>query len=371
MRLHHFLLPIALTATAGAQSLNIVAHEDDDLLFFSPIVLHEVQTGLSVRTIFLTAGDAGQGADYWMSRQEGSKAAYAQMSGVANSWTQSDPGIPGFDIPMFTLDQNPGISLVFLQLPDGNQGGEGFGSGSLQQLWQGDRDTLTSKSGSSYTKDDLINVLRQLGDKLGYSHINTQDFVNGYGDGDHSDHHTTGYFVREAFGDCWSDASITAYMGYPVTSQPANINAASLATKKAVFYTYGGYDRNTCHSDQTCSGRQEALWLEREYYVGELDQSNCRTAATKASVASTKAAVSTKAAIPTKAAVSTKVVPSASPTHSRKVINKAAASMAASPSAAFQSGNPYVRFTGDSTRGMVVSGVLCVFVAILSAGALL
>lgn len=364
MRLHHFLLPIALTATAGAQSLNIVAHEDDDLLFLSPTLLHEVQSGLSVRTIFLTAGDAGQGADYWTSRQEGSKAAYAQMSGVANTWTQSDAGIPGFNIPMFTLDQNPGISLVFLQLPDGNLGGEGFGSGSLQQLWQGSIDSLTSRGGSSYTKDDLVNVLRQLADNLGYSHINTQDFVNSYGDGDHSDHHTTAYFVHEAFADCASNASITAYMGYPLTSQPANINAATLGQKKAAFYTYGGYDRNTCHSDETCSGRQEALWLEREYYVTELDQSNCRT--TKGSVASTKAAVAS-----TKTAVSTPVIPSASPTHSHKVIRMAAASMTASPSAAFQSGTPYVRFTGDSAHGTVVSRVLCVAVAILSAVALL
>ncbi|RLL96552.1 hypothetical protein CFD26_105539 [Aspergillus turcosus] len=371
MRLHHFLLPIALTATAGAQSLNIVAHEDDDLLFFSPTLLHEVQSGLSVRTIFLTAGDAGQGADYWTSRQEGSKAAYAQMSGVANSWTQSDAGIPGFDIPMFTLDQNPGVTLVFLQLPDGNQGGEGFGSGSLQQLWQGDIDSLTSWGGSSYTKDDLVNVLRQLGDDLGYSHINTQDFVNGYGDGDHSDHHTTGYFVNEAFGDCASDASITAYMGYPVTSQPANINAATLGQKKAAFYTYGGYDRNTCHSDQTCSGRQEELWLQREYYVAEVDQSNCRTASAKASTkTSTMAATKASSKAATKASTKA-VIPSASPTHSHKVIQMAAASMTASPSAAFQSGTPYVRFTGDSAHGMVVSGVLCVAVAILSAVALL
>lgn len=271
MRLHHFLLPIALTA---AQSLNIVAHEDDDLLFFSPTLLHEVQLGLSVRTIFVTAGDAGQGADYWTSRQEGSKAAYAEMSGVANTWTQSDAGIPGFNVPMFTLDQNPGITLVFLQLPDGNVGGEGFGSGSLQQLWQGSIDTLTSWGGSSYSKDDLVNVLGQLADKLGYSHINTQDFVNGYGDGDHSDHHTTGYFVLEAFGDCASNASITAYMGYPVVLHPANIETTSLGQKKAAFYTYGGYDVETCNSDQSCSGRSEALWLEREYYVTELDQCN-------------------------------------------------------------------------------------------------
>ncbi|GFF37823.1 hypothetical protein IFM61606_07424 [Aspergillus udagawae] len=352
MKLHHFFLPVALTATAGAQTLNVVAHEDDDLLFFSPKLLNDIHSGRRVRTIFITAGDAGNGADYWTSRQEGSKAAYAQMSGNDNTWTQSDAGIPGFNIPLFTLNNNPSISLVFLQLPDGNNGGEGFGSGSLQQLWQGTIPSLTSWGGSSYSKGDLVNVLRHLADKFEYDHINTQDFVHDYGDGDHSDHHTTAYFVREAFADCASSASITGYMGYPVVSQSANIDGELLQQKKAVFYNYAGYDRNTCHSDETCSGRAEALWIQREYVVSELDQSTCRKATGKGQV-------------------SAAATPSASPTHSPEVIVKAAASMPASPSAAIQSGNPYVQFTGDSAHGMVISGVLCVSAAILSAVALL
>ncbi|GFF38002.1 hypothetical protein IFM46972_05403 [Aspergillus udagawae] len=352
MKLHHFFLPVALTATAGAQTLNVVAHEDDDLLFFSPKLLNDIQSGRRVRTIFITAGDAGNGADYWTSRQEGSKAAYAQMSGNDNTWTQSDAGIPGFNIPLFTLNNNPSISLVFLQLPDGNNGGEGFGSGSLQQLWQGTIPSLTSWGGSSYSKGDLVNVLRHLADKFEYDHINTQDFVHDYGDGDHSDHHTTAYFVREAFADCASSASITGYMGYPVVSQSANIDGELLQQKKAVFYNYAGYDRNTCHSDETCSGRAEALWIQREYAVSELDQSTCRKATGNGPV-------------------STAATPSASPTHSPEVIVKAAASMPASPSAAIQSGNPYVQFRGDSAHGMVISGVLCVSAAILSAVALL
>ncbi|GAQ12276.1 hypothetical protein ALT_9597 [Aspergillus lentulus] len=323
MKLNHFLLPVALTATAGAQTLNIVAHEDDDLLFLSPQLLNEIQSGRSVRTIFLTAGDAGNGADYWMSRQEGSKAAYAQMSGDDNSWTQSDAGIPGFNIPLFTLNNDPSISLVFLQLPDGNNGGEGFGSGSLQQLWQGTISSLTSWGGSSYSKGDLVHVLRQLADNFNYDHINTQDFVHDYGDGDHSDHHTTAYFVHEAFADCASSASISAYMGYPVVSEPANIDGELLQKKKSVFYNYAGYDRNTCHSDETCSGRDEALWIQREYVVTELGQSSCRKATSKGQV-------------------STAVTPSASSTHSHKEIPMAAASMTVSPSAAIQSGSPHV-----------------------------
>ena len=83
-------------------SLNIVAHADDDLLFLSPDLLHAIEASRNVRTVFLTAGDSGAGADYWGRREAGVRAAYAQMSGVANVWTQTDAGIAGHPIPVFT-----------------------------------------------------------------------------------------------------------------------------------------------------------------------------------------------------------------------------------------------------------------------------
>ncbi|GES56804.1 hypothetical protein ATEIFO6365_0001001000 [Aspergillus terreus] len=276
MKILSFFLPIALTATALAQTLNIVAHEDDDLLFLSPNLLHEVQSGRRIRTIFVTAGDAGNDASYWTSRQEGSKAAYAQMSNVSNSWTQSDAGVPGFNIPLFTLNNNPNVSLAFLQLPDGNNGGEGFGLGSLQHLWEGSIDSLTSFSGSSYSKHALVDVLRNMANDFGCDNIRTQDFVHGYGEGDHSDHLTTAYFVREAFDNCDVGKPITSYMGYPVESLAVNIDDETLAQKKAAFYTYAGYDRNTCSSDESCRGRSEEAWVQREYVVDEVKQADCR-----------------------------------------------------------------------------------------------
>src|SRR5882757_7338193 len=62
-------------------TFNVVAHEDDDILFLSPDLLHAVQAGRCVRTVFVTAGDAGAGPGYWQDREAGSKAAYIQMTG--------------------------------------------------------------------------------------------------------------------------------------------------------------------------------------------------------------------------------------------------------------------------------------------------
>src|SRR4051812_27265299 len=68
-------------------TMNIVAHEDDDLLFLSPDLIHDVQAGRCVRTVFVTAGAFPGATDYGGQREAGSRAANALMAGVANSWT--------------------------------------------------------------------------------------------------------------------------------------------------------------------------------------------------------------------------------------------------------------------------------------------
>ena len=150
--------PGSRSGPAQGATLTIVAHEDDDLLFISPDVLHAIQAGSLVRTVFLTAGDDGMPASYWMTREEGPLAAYALMAGAANSWTQSDAGVSGHPIPLYTLAGNPNISLAYLRLPDGNLSGSGFpstGNVSLQQLWQGTITSIAAIDGSSDLHADL------------------------------------------------------------------------------------------------------------------------------------------------------------------------------------------------------------------------
>src|SRR5690348_16747395 len=97
----------ATSACPNGASMQFVAHEDDDLLFQSPDILHDVQSGRCVRTVYLTAGDAGNDSSYWSSRESGVEAAYAQMAGVANTWTTTDAGVSGHPIPLLTLNGRP------------------------------------------------------------------------------------------------------------------------------------------------------------------------------------------------------------------------------------------------------------------------
>ncbi len=123
---------------AQGTTTSIVAHEDDDLLFCSLDIMHDVRAGRCVTTIYVTAGDANRGPSYWQSRETGVKAAYAEIAGVRNTWTVADAGLPGHPVPVLTLARLPRISLAFMRLPDGFPSGSGgslHSYESLQKLW--------------------------------------------------------------------------------------------------------------------------------------------------------------------------------------------------------------------------------------------
>src|SRR5215208_2173372 len=113
----------ATTCPTGA-TMNIVAHPDDDLLFQSPDLLHDVQSGKCVRTVYITAGERGDLNTLDM-RESGVEAAYAQMAGVKNTWKKTDAGVSDHRMPLMTLSGRPTVSLVFMRLPEGLWGSGG------------------------------------------------------------------------------------------------------------------------------------------------------------------------------------------------------------------------------------------------------
>jgi LmbE family N-acetylglucosaminyl deacetylase len=261
----------ALAAAAAGPTLNVVAHEDDDLLFLSPDLLHAIQGGGKVRTIFVTAGDAGSGTSYWTGRQNGMLAAYAQMAGVSNSWTQADAGIAGHPMPLYTLSAASAVSLIFMHLPDGDVDGGGFSSNndeSLQELWQGSISTIHAIDGSSsYTKATLTSTLTAMMSAFGAASVNTQDFVGKFGDGDHSDHHAAAYFAQAAQQAYGGSSVLAGYLDYGTVNKPANVTGADLTAKSNAFYTYAPYDTDQCNTPSACAGSDYPDWLQRQYLV--------------------------------------------------------------------------------------------------------
>ena len=85
--------------TPAPVDLNIVAHQDDDILFMNPDILNSVVMGHRQVTVYITAGnigladaDFGLGPDpeYPLAREEGTMAGYSKLLQLADTM-KTDP----------------------------------------------------------------------------------------------------------------------------------------------------------------------------------------------------------------------------------------------------------------------------------------
>ncbi|KAL4948411.1 putative deacetylase LmbE-like domain-containing protein [Aspergillus filifer] len=265
-------LSFLISQALSDKTLNIVAHPDDDLLFLNPDILHDIANGFTVRTVYLTSGDAGQDWTYWTSRQAGAMAAYAHMAGVESIWDEGDVGVEGKDIPLYTLRDHPDVSLAFLHIPDGSIDGNGFpatGQETLEKLWKDElpsgRIRTVDASGTTYSKGELIDTLTSIINGFEPDSLNSLDYLHAYGSGDHSDHTSAGLFTNEAAIPSTYPGTVIAYRGYPIKNEQPNVGGDDLARKKEAWYTYAAYDASVCGSDAACVGKEYELWLQRLY----------------------------------------------------------------------------------------------------------
>jgi len=256
--------------------MNIVAHEDDDLLFMNPDVQYAIDAKHCVRTIYVTAGDAGAGSQYWLGRERASEAAYETMLGVTSPlvWNQrtvklSDHAYVSIASPIGHRE----ISLVYMHLPDGNLNGQGYGvSGyeSLIRLLSGEVSTVrTVDEQSYYSSEDLVNALTALMNFYLPTVINTQTSGNmGHMYHDHEDHMSVGRYVDRAY-EAYVNQSSTPlkhYMGYPIREYPQNVFGDDLVRKTKAFLSYATFDGSVCQTQVSCDETPTYdAYLKRQY----------------------------------------------------------------------------------------------------------
>lgn len=191
-------------ANSGAHYY-FVAHQDDDLLFINPDVINGIRAGRTVQTTYVTAGDAGQPASYWMGREDSVRNAYATMANVANNWNcATQTYLTNKRVVVCRLASLPRISLAFMRLPDGG----------LLSLWSNQVPTLTTVDGSSvYSRAELINVLATIISQGTPARVGTLDSTGAYGS-DHNDHVTVGFLTLEAEHRYTGTHELRIYRGY-------------------------------------------------------------------------------------------------------------------------------------------------------------
>ncbi|HSX43531.1 MAG TPA: PIG-L family deacetylase [Candidatus Saccharimonadales bacterium] len=277
------LLPVkpaqlANTDCAQPTIMNIVAHEDDDLLFLSPDLLHELRAGDCVRSVFMTAGDSGFNKFYWLSRQLGVEAAYSQMLHIPNVWDQQTLALAGGQyMTLASPRASHQVTLIFLNLPDGGIQGSGFtdsNNESLQKLYAGTLPALHTVDGqSSFSSTQLVDALSALMITYQPAEIHTQASVPSGSYPDHSDHIATGRFAalaatqydQQHFGGVVA-IPVVRYIGYPIHGYDENITGDDQGQKEAAFLAYAQYDGGVCHTVAQCAGMTTYdAYLHRQY----------------------------------------------------------------------------------------------------------
>jgi LmbE family N-acetylglucosaminyl deacetylase len=247
-------------------TLNIVAHEDDDLLFINPKIIDDFNSNRCVKTIYLTAGDAGSGLAYWTVRQNGAENAYSYMIGYKGSWINRTVKIADNEyVTVATPRVNSKAMLIFFNLPDGGMNGQGFKNSNYQNLSKLLRGSISSidtvDKQSKYSLNQLESALEILIRKIQPIIIRTQSRVNSFKHPDHSDHQAVSAIVSETYTNYEKDQfqsvvkiPIYYYAGYPVYNMSRNVFGLEYDQKISAFLAYALYDKAVCGTIAECSG---------------------------------------------------------------------------------------------------------------------
>lgn len=265
--------------TEAAPELNIVAHQDDDLLFISPMLAATIEAGLPVRTVYLTAGNAQWNCPaYAADREEGIKEAYAQMAGVpVSNWSAVPATYATKQVVQYTL-AGTDVSLIFMRLKndvgpflptDDNSVHDALGNlntlahgGDLGLLWHSGDSGVTSISTFSmsaggvslgtvtYQRQDIIDALAAMMDGFaidagvgssGLIHVNLLD-PSELATFDSPDHVHSAMFGLAALQKYQGRATTRLHETYMTTMREGNLHATEANYRTNVFLTYGTHD---------------------------------------------------------------------------------------------------------------------------------
>jgi LmbE family N-acetylglucosaminyl deacetylase len=267
----------------GAKTMSVWAHYDDDLLFVGSQISDAIAAGQCVRSVFLTAGDAGRGPDYSAGREHGIMRAYDVMRGAEPGEWVSFPATlaTGAAVTVWHPADTDRISLVFFGLPDGNLYGQGYpasGEVSLAKLAADKIPALPTLSRSasltwSQIKGSVTELIAGFAPTTFLTHV--PGSAHAYAKGDHADHAITGVLTRGA----WQDAAVPGgqifyAIGYQSASWPVNVTGEVLDRKVAAFGAYAQDDPVIagCRDRASCLAVPRfGAWLQRQYLKTEAE----------------------------------------------------------------------------------------------------
>lgn len=255
--------------------MQVVAHEDDDLLFMNPDIEEQIRAGQCSVTVFATAGN---GEPTTRNRQIGIKDAYRQMGQVADlpnqtEWDSAPLTVAGYPVEQFYLRDRPSVKIVFMNLDDPLSS---TGRPGLTKLWNNtatsmsvinpDTSNPTTLAPTTITRSGVSNVLTGLMVLFTPTTLRIQDTVpDSRYMTDHADHIATAHFAQDAAHryriKTGVAANVAYYRDYNITSSPENLDSANRANKTQRFAVE--YVRLNPTAELDANGY---YWTNRTYY---------------------------------------------------------------------------------------------------------
>lgn len=204
-------------------SLNIVAHPDDDLLFLNSDIAEEIEGNNQIVTVYATAGDDGNGAEYIYRRRMASGAAYRYAGKPSHLRT-----------------------LLFLGVRS-SCFREGDIDGDLSRMWNHATHLYPSVDNKNLSGFGMVEEIRNLIEYYKPDIIRTHNpnvepaLTHDEPHLDHVDHIYTAKFVQEA-AKVFPLIPVYAYMGYPIRYQSPNLTEHQTQLKTTMWRAYQSVD---------------------------------------------------------------------------------------------------------------------------------
>jgi len=268
------LSPVAQACPGGDTLLTVWAHPDDDIIFGNPTISEAIAAGQCVRTVFLTAGDAGRGLDYTHARELGILRAYNVMRGSEGLWDESVITLDsGMRVDRLTPQGDGRVSVLFVRLPDGNITDGGFaatGYATMSKLLDGSIASLAPiDGGPAVSAAQLSASLTEFAEAFRPTRTLTHiPRGSAFAPGDHPDHSVVGTLVRDAIGPVDGvGAGLRYFVGYPSENLPRNVEGEILDAKVETYRVYTQQDDviRCADRDACLSTRKFGEWLQRSY----------------------------------------------------------------------------------------------------------
>ncbi|MEV4644459.1 PIG-L family deacetylase [Saccharopolyspora sp. NPDC049357] len=244
-----------------AHFAQVTAHPDDDLLFMNPDLAEGLRSGNPTTGIYLTAGEAAvpDQAGYGAARQEGTRAAYAQMARKPNEWLRGTmPVGNGRLAEVDALRADPDVKLVFLNLPEDANPQQG--PHALSRLRRDPALTVTTTvpAGAAvqhpqpFDRRAVVESMTALFDAFQPTVVRLQDDhpdgryqANWVGVNNHPDHVAGAALAKEALAAHRPRALspvVVTYRDYNVADTPSGLSDEDKGTTREAFAAYVPHD---------------------------------------------------------------------------------------------------------------------------------